>query len=222
MKNCMILIGVLIFSGGSSTNAGTVTTHTIYVVAPGASVHQVTYYDGSLYEDYWTNGYGIISAQYTDEISSGVHVVAWSDVSLQFNLAELTGSRVQSARIHFRVGATKSPDDSDTIPIATLNHYGGDHKPTGNAQDDKLTGEHPIRSFFRPDAGKWLDTDVTFLLENDLAKGHQWAVFSVNHVTTSGTSLGTFWGAEGFSDVLIVETLPLQAIPQINLLLLGD
>jgi hypothetical protein len=222
MKNCMILIGVLIFLGGSAANAAIATTHNIYVVAPGASLHQVSYYDGILYDDYWTNGYGIISANYTDKISSGVHVVAWSDVSLQFNLALLAGSRVQSARIHFRAGPTESPNDSDTIPVATLNHYGGDHKPTGNAQDDRLTGEYPIRSFFRPDAGKWLDTDVTSLLKNDLAKGHQWAVFSVNHVATSETLLGTFWGTEGFSDVLIVETLPLQAIPQIDLLLLGD
>jgi hypothetical protein len=219
MKNCMILIGVLIFLGGSAANAAIVTTHNIYVAAHGTSVHYVTYYEGVLYEDYWNDGSGITSAYYSQSPTS----LGWSDVSFQFNLAELAGNRVQSARINFKVGLTESPNNDNMIPIATLNHYGGDRKRTGNAQDDRLTGEHPIQSFYRPDAGKNFEIDITSLLQDDLAKGYQWAVFSINHITTSGTLLNSpVWGAEGFSDLLIVETLPIRAIPQIILLLLGD
>jgi hypothetical protein len=219
MKNLLIFLASLVLLCCLPAAGALAATHNIYVAAHGASVHNVIYYDGVLYEDDWNDGSGITSAYYSQSPAS----LGWSDVSFQFNLAALAGSRVQSARINFKINLTVSPDNDNTIPLATLNHYGGSQKPTGNAQNDKITGEQALQSFYRLDLGQPFEIDVTSLLQDDLAKGHQWAVFSINHVTISGTVLESpVLGAEGFSDLLIVETLPIPAIPPISLLLLGD
>ena len=128
---------IMLFAAAGAAAA----THNIYVAAPGVSVHNVIYYDGGLYEDAWNDGSGITSAYYSQSPTS----LGWSDVSFQFNLAALAGSRVQSARINFKLDQTVSPDNDNTIPLATLNHYGGSQKPTGNAQNDKITGEQALQ-----------------------------------------------------------------------------
>ena len=74
---------------------------------------------------------------------------SWSDSTFQFNLAELSGSRVQSAKINVKITLTWSPGDDNTIPLGTLNHYSGSQVPTGNAQNDKLMGTDYLWSFYR-------------------------------------------------------------------------
>ena len=220
MKNAKIIFGFLVFLVCFPATAALAATYQAISVDPahGASVHNVIYYDGILYEDDWNNGSGITSAYYDQSLTS----LGWSDVSFQFALAELAGSRVLSARINFKVTLTWSPNNNNTIPLATLNHYSGSQAPTGNAQNDKLIGGDYLGSFYRLDVGHSFEIDVTSLLQADLAKGHQWAVFSLNHVLTNGTGLETpVWGAFGFNDLLIVETVP-RNIPAVNLLLLGD
>ena len=220
MRKFMIQIGLLVFfCCSASTGALAATQHAIPVEsAHGASRHDVVL--SPWQEDNWTDGPGIFSASYLDYIPDSERRWSWSDSSFQFNLAELAGSRVQSARINVKIILTWSPGNDNNIPLATLNHYSGSQVPTGNAHNDKLSGTDYLWSFFRLDVGKPFEIDVTSLLKADMAKGHQWAVFSINHVTTSGTGIeSAVTGAFGFANLLIVETVPNNVIPAINLLL---
>ena len=221
MRKFMIPIGLLVFfCCFASTGAIAATEHAIPVdPAHGASRHDVIL--SPWLEDNWTDGPGIFSAAYSDYLSNGERMLSWSDITFEFNLAELAGSRVLSARINVKIIQTWSPDNNNTIPLATLNHYSGSQAPTGNAHNDKLTGTDYLWSFYRLDVNKPFEIDVTSLLKADIAKGHQWAVFSINHVTTAGTGvISAVAGAFGFANLLIVETVPISAIPAINSLLL--
>lgn len=221
MRKFITRIGLLVFfCCAASIGALAATEHAIPVEsAHGASRHDVTVYP--LETDNWTDGPGIFSASYLDYILNGERSLSWSDTTFQFNLAELAGSRVQSARINVKIILTWSPDNDNTIPLATLNHYSGSQAPTGNAHNDKLTGTDYLWSFFRLDVNKPFEIDVTSLLKADIAKGHQWAAFSINHVTTSGAGVeSAVTGAFGFANLLIVETVQNNVIPEISLLLL--
>jgi hypothetical protein len=220
MRKFMIRIGLLVFfCCSASTGALAATYHAIPVdPAHGASRHDIvlSYWQ----EDFWTDGPGIFSASYTDYMTPDGRLWGWSDTTFQFNLAELARSRVQSAKINVKIIQAWSPDNNNTIPLATLNHYSGSQAPTGNARNDQLMGTDYLSSFFRPDVGNIIEIDVTSLIKADIAKCHQWAVFSINHVTTSGTGVeSAVTGAFGFANLLIVETVPNNVIPAITLLL---
>ena len=221
MRRFMIRIGILVvFCCAAATVALAATEHAIPVdPAHGASRHDVVL--SPWIDDSWTDGPGIFSASYSDYMSGSDRMLSWSDTSFEFNLAELAGSRVQSARINVKIILSWSPGNDNTIPLATLNHYSGSQAPTGNAHNDQLTGADYLWSFFRLDVGKSFEIDVTSLLKADIAKGHQWAVFSINHVTTSGAGIeSAVTGAFGFANLLIVETVPNNVVPAISLLLL--
>lgn len=221
MRKFIIPIGLLVcVCCSAATGALAVTQHAIPVEsAHGASRHDVVL--SPWQEDSWTDGPGVFSVAYLDYILNGERSLSWSDITFQFNLAELAGSTVQSARINVKIILTWSPGNDNTIPLATLNHYSGLQVPTGNAHNDKLTGTDYLWSFFRLDINKPFEIDVTSLLKADIAKGHQWAVFSINHVTTSGAGLeSAVTGAFGFANLLIVDTVPNNVIPAINVLLL--
>jgi hypothetical protein len=221
MTKLMSLLGIIILFWSSAVSGATVTTHYIYVAAHGASRHDVTL--SPWIGDDWTDGSGITSASYVDHLlPDNQRLWGYSDVSFQFNLAALAGSKVNAARINFKISLAWAPDNNNAIPVATLNYYGGASPPTGNAQNDKLIGTTFLQSFTRADVGKSYEIDVTSLLQADIAKGHRWMVFSLNHVDTDGTGLESpVIGPEGFADLLIVETIPsFKAFPGVMLLLM--
>jgi hypothetical protein len=212
MRKSMMLSGLLALFLVGSTTAVIAATQEIYVVNPTGSVEHDVFTNPP--GENWNHG------AYACYNSDG----SYQDVSFQFSLAGLAGKRIKSVTITF-VYYCDSPNNDPTIPCGTLNHYGGSATPTGDAMNDKLFGSDYLATCYFPGIGVgWTDTsvDVTALVQADIAKGHQWAVFSLNHVENAGTGTGTWvYGGGGFGNTLFVDAEPI-AISGADLLLLED